>query len=67
MSRHTAALGFGLVVTSLFIAAVGVVDSNSGGRVSSDEAFGYGAAVLAFATAGAWLLLQFWQRRDGPR
>lgn len=66
MTRNSAAIGIGLLVTSLYAAAIGVLDS-TGGIVSGDEAFGYGVTVFLAATAGAWLLLALWHRRDGPR
>ncbi|HEX5137850.1 MAG TPA: hypothetical protein VFY93_12810 [Planctomycetota bacterium] len=66
MKRHMAAIGIGLLVTSIYLAALGVVDSTSNSYTSSDEALGYGIAVFCAATAGGWLLLASRERRDGP-
>jgi hypothetical protein len=64
--RHLAAIGIGLLVASLYIAAIGIGGS-MGGYVRTDDALGYGVAVFAAAAIGAWLVLGIGHRRDGPR
>ncbi|MCK6458726.1 MAG: hypothetical protein L6Q95_02380 [Planctomycetes bacterium] len=66
MRRHMAAIGIGLLATSAYIAALGVVDSMTNASVSGDEALGYGIAVFCAAAAGSWLLLASRARRDDP-
>lgn len=66
MSRKSTAWGIGLLVTALYIGVLGVLASTVS-RFKEDTAFGYGVALLAAATAGAWLVLPPGQRGDGPR
>jgi len=63
MKRHMAAFGIGFLVTSIYIGIVGVIAATN--RVH-DEVFGYGVGVFATVTAGTWLVLPWWKRRDGP-
>lgn len=63
MKRHMAAVGIGFLVTSIYIGIVGVIAATS---QVHDEVFGYGVGVFATVSAGVWLVLPAWQRRDGP-